>query len=72
MRFSPKVQAAGCAAAFLCACATGAAIAATGTGTGTGTSNNDPFHAAEAWAFPKSHSPDPSVPKHAQAPKPDM
>ncbi|MGH8112013.1 MAG: c-type cytochrome [Rhodanobacteraceae bacterium] len=30
------------------------------------------FLAAEAWAFPKSHSPDPSPPRQAQTLKPDM
>ena len=46
----------------------GAAIAATAANA----AGDDPFRAAESWAFPKAHSPDPSVPKQAQAPKPDM
>lgn len=34
-------------------------------------SPNAAFLAAEAWALPKSHSPDPSLPKSAQTAKPD-
>ncbi|MGA9852280.1 MAG: c-type cytochrome [Gammaproteobacteria bacterium] len=49
-----------------------AASAVAGTVTGTGTTQDAAIRAAEAWAFPKPHSPDPSVPKALQAPKPDM
>lgn len=35
------------------------------------TSSTAAFIAAEAWAFPKPHSPDPSLLKQADAPKPD-
>jgi mono/diheme cytochrome c family protein len=36
-----------------------------------GTSSDAAIRAAEAWAFPKPHSPDPSAPKQASAPKPN-
>ncbi|MGH8148283.1 MAG: c-type cytochrome, partial [Rhodanobacteraceae bacterium] len=50
-----------------------AAGASMGAANGAATSSSDAaIHAAEAWAFPKSHSPDPSVPKSSQAAKPDM
>ncbi|MGH8214319.1 MAG: c-type cytochrome [Rhodanobacteraceae bacterium] len=37
-----------------------------------GTSSDAAIRAAEAWAFPKPHSPDPSAPKQAPAPKPNQ
>ncbi|MGH8161777.1 MAG: c-type cytochrome, partial [Gammaproteobacteria bacterium] len=46
--------------------------ATTAAANGGETSSDAAIRAAEAWAFPKSHSPDPSVPKQAHAPKPDM
>lgn len=62
-----KTGAAVCAALFACACVTAAANAAS-----SGAAAVDPFQTAEAWAFPKERTPDPSLPKQAQAAKPDM
>jgi cytochrome c553 len=33
--------------------------------------SHEPFQAAQAWAFPRSQSPDPSLPRQAPTPKPD-
>ena len=68
MRVISKAGAVAGAVVLACASMSGAALAAS-----TGALGIDAFHVAEAWAFPKSHSPDPSVPKqHPKAPKPDM
>lgn len=67
MHFHSNARAAACAVACALAFAMGAALAATDANA----AGDDPFRAAEAWVFPKSHSPDPSVPKQAQAPKRD-
>ena len=49
----------------------GAACATTSTTIGSGTPQDASIRAAEAWAFPKEQTLDPSAPEPSQAPKPD-
>ncbi|MGH8280921.1 MAG: c-type cytochrome [Gammaproteobacteria bacterium] len=49
-----------------------AASAVAGAVKNTGTTQNAAIRAAEAWAFPKPHSLDPSALKQVHAPKPDL
>jgi cytochrome c553 len=66
MRFHLKARAAACAAVCVFACVAGAAIAATAANA----AGDDPFRAAEAWAFPVfPPPPDPHAPKPKSDPR---
>ena len=68
MRMQSKLSTAFAAVVFS-VLAADASMGATNGGT---TSSDAAIHAAEAWAFSKAQSPDPSVPKASQAAKPAM
>ncbi len=67
MRTQPKLSAA-IAVAALSVLVTGVAASAT---TNTATPEEAAIRAAEAWAFPRPQSPDPSAPTQGSAPQPD-